>query len=214
MKLIGMLDSPYVRRVAICLDALGLPFEHEAVSVFTTFEHFRQINPVVKAPTLVCDDGGILMDSALILQYVEATHFPQGSPLWSRDARLLLLQFRAVAFASAAADKVVQFVYEKQLRPASAQHGPWLDRVHSQFIAGFAALEALLAGESSLTQGSPQHAAIWPAVVWQVTQSLLPGEVPPGRHPHLAQLSEQAETSALFRRWLPVGPGVPATPRQ
>jgi glutathione S-transferase len=209
MKLIGMLDSPYVRRVAICLDALEVPFEHEAVSVFTTYERFRQINPVVKAPTLVCDDGGILMDSALILQYVEALHFPQGSPLWSRDPRRLLLQFRAVAFASAAADKVVQFVYEKQLRPASAQHGPWLDRVRSQFTAAFAALEGLLASESALTPSDPHHAWIWPAVVWQVTQSLLPDEVPPARHPRLSQLSQQAEGSALFQRWLPVGPGVP-----
>ncbi|MDF7078947.1 glutathione S-transferase N-terminal domain-containing protein, partial [Escherichia coli] len=28
MKLIGMLDSPYVRRTAISLKLLGLPFEH------------------------------------------------------------------------------------------------------------------------------------------------------------------------------------------
>ena len=81
MRLIGMLDSPYVRRTAIGLDALGVVFEHEAVSVFSTFEQFRQINPVVKAPTLICEDGGILMDSTLILQYAEATHFPHGSPV-------------------------------------------------------------------------------------------------------------------------------------
>ncbi|HTQ36728.1 MAG TPA: glutathione S-transferase N-terminal domain-containing protein, partial [Steroidobacteraceae bacterium] len=118
MKLIGMLDSPYVRRVAVSLDVLGVPFEHEAVSVFATFERFRAINPVVKAPTLVCDDGGILMDSGLILQYLEAEHFPQGSPLWSRDPQARLAQFRIVSYASAAADKVVQFAYEKQLRPA------------------------------------------------------------------------------------------------
>jgi glutathione S-transferase len=60
MRLIGMLDSPYVRRVAISLEHLGVPFEHEAVSVFSTFEEFRGINPVVKAPTLVCDDGEVL----------------------------------------------------------------------------------------------------------------------------------------------------------
>ena len=210
MKLIGMLDSPYVRRVAISLDVLGVPFEHEAVSVFSTFARFRQINPVVKAPTLICEDGGILMDSTLILQYVEATHFPQGSPLWSQDPRQRLLQFRAVAFASAAADKAVQFVYEKQLRPAAAQHGPWLDRVHGQFTAAFGALENLLAAETGLTRAEPHHASIWPAVVWQVSQSLIPDEVPAGRHPHLARLSEKSESSALFQRWLPVGPGVPA----
>jgi glutathione S-transferase len=57
VELIGMLDSPYVRRVAISLQLLGLRFEHRSISVFRTFEQFRQINPVVKAPSLVCADG-------------------------------------------------------------------------------------------------------------------------------------------------------------
>ena len=37
MQLIGMLDSPYVRRVAISLKLLGLPFEHRSISVFRQF---------------------------------------------------------------------------------------------------------------------------------------------------------------------------------
>ncbi len=57
MQLIGMLDSPYVRRVAISLQLLGLHFEHRSVSVFSTFAQFQKINPVVKAPSLICDDG-------------------------------------------------------------------------------------------------------------------------------------------------------------
>lgn len=71
MKLIGMLDSPYVRRVAISLHLLDIPFEHEAVSVFRHFDAFKAINPVVKAPTLVLDDGTVLVDSSLILDYLE-----------------------------------------------------------------------------------------------------------------------------------------------
>ena len=66
MKLIGMLDSPYVRRVAISLQLLGLRFEHQSLSVFRGFDSSSSINPVVKAPTLVCDDGTVLMDSTLI----------------------------------------------------------------------------------------------------------------------------------------------------
>src|SRR5271170_6555819 len=76
MQLIGMLDSPYVRRVAISLRCLGIPFEHQSVSVFSTFEQFRKINPVVKAPTLICDDGEVLMESTLILEYAEALAAP------------------------------------------------------------------------------------------------------------------------------------------
>src|SRR5579859_555396 len=71
MRLIGMLDSPYVRRVAISLRLMELPFSHEALSVFRNFEAFAAINSVVKAPTFVTDDGVVLMDSALILEYLE-----------------------------------------------------------------------------------------------------------------------------------------------
>src|SRR5438876_11421193 len=79
MQLIGMLDSPYVRRVAVSLQLLGLPFEHRSISVFRTFEQFSAINPVVKAPTLVCDDGTVLMDSTLIIDYAEALAAPRKS---------------------------------------------------------------------------------------------------------------------------------------
>ncbi|MFO5730153.1 glutathione S-transferase N-terminal domain-containing protein, partial [Klebsiella pneumoniae] len=37
MKLVGMLDSPYVRRVAISLELYGVAFEHQSLSVFSTF---------------------------------------------------------------------------------------------------------------------------------------------------------------------------------
>jgi hypothetical protein len=37
MQLIGMLDSPYVRRVAIALQLLGIPFEHRSLSVFRQY---------------------------------------------------------------------------------------------------------------------------------------------------------------------------------
>src|SRR5687768_8252118 len=86
MKLIGMLDSPFVRRVAVSLEVLGVPFSHEAISVFSTFQKFKGINPVVKAPTLICDDGEMLMDSSLILQFIEST-VTQGRTLWSADPK-------------------------------------------------------------------------------------------------------------------------------
>ncbi|MEJ0006416.1 MAG: glutathione S-transferase N-terminal domain-containing protein [Steroidobacteraceae bacterium] len=58
MLLIGMLDSPYVRRVAISLQCRGLAFEHHSVSVFRHVDEFRAINPVVKAPTRWCATTG------------------------------------------------------------------------------------------------------------------------------------------------------------
>lgn len=209
MKLIGMLDSPYVRRVAICLDLLGVPFEHEAVSVFSNFERFRAINPVVKAPTLVCDDGGVLMESALILQYIEGSRGAP-SPLWNPEPQARLLQFRRVSYATAACDKGVQLAYETQLRPPTAQHEPWKQRVRRQMQAAFAALESLTpAYGPTLAEEHLDHPLLWSAVVWQCIRALIPAEVPATGHPRLDQLSQQCEALPLFRRYPPDGPGVP-----
>lgn len=57
MQLIGHLDSPHVRRIAITMLALGVPVEHRPISVMREIDLFRTINPVVKVPTLVADDG-------------------------------------------------------------------------------------------------------------------------------------------------------------
>ncbi|VTM21247.1 glutathione S-transferase [Pseudomonas aeruginosa] len=84
MQLIGMLDSPFVRRVAIALRLLDLPYEHRPLSVFRNFEAFSLFNPMVKAPSLVLDDGTVLMDSSLILDYLECLAGPERSLLPQR----------------------------------------------------------------------------------------------------------------------------------
>lgn len=115
MKLIGMLDSPYVRRAAVCLSVLDVPYQHEGVSVFRHFERFRQINPVVKAPTLILDDGRTLMDSSLIIDYAMRWS-GHGARLMPDDAAASVEVYRLTGLALAANEKTVQIVYEEQLR--------------------------------------------------------------------------------------------------
>lgn len=210
MKLIGMLDSPYVRRVAVVLDLMQIAFEHEAVSVFTTFERFQAINPVVKAPTLVCDDGTVLMDSSLILHYAEHLAGPARS-LWPSSPDALAPELRALGLALAACDKTVQWVYERQLRPAAAQHEPWLARVLGQLQAAYAGLEREVAARAEAF-AVPTHASLMAAIAWQFSQAQIATEVKSDRHPALAALSQRFEATERFRRYPPVGPGVPALP--
>lgn len=206
MRLIGMLDSPYVRRVAISLECLGLPFTHEAVSVFSTFEQFQRINPVVKAPTLVCDNGDVLMESSLILQFVEAAMTRQS--LWSRDATTLQREMRCVSLALAACEKSVQIVYERNLRPKAAQHEPWMERVSGQMLAGYAALEDEIRTHPGVYASPRSQATITTAVVWQFTQSMLPLLVPAAGFPAIGTLAARMESNAQFLKYPPVGPGV------
>lgn len=198
MQLIGMLDSPYVRRVAVSLRLLGLPFEHRSISVFSTFEQFRQINPVVKAPSLVCDDGEVLMDSTLILDYAQALATP-GRSLMPSDLARRQHALRVIGLALAACEKSVQIVYERQLRPPEKQHQPWVDRVQGQLHAAYAALESELVRQPlDVSSQAITQAGVTAAVAWQFTHMLLPGQVDVSAHPALVAFSAQAEQLPEF----------------
>jgi len=195
MKLVGMLDSPYVRRVAISLDLYGVAFEHQSLSVFRTFDEFAQINPVVKAPTLVLDDGTVLMDSSLILDYLEALApadkklLPQAPAARARDLQVLGL-------ALAACEKSVQIVYEHNLRPAEKLHAPWLDRISGQLLAAYGLLDKLVAGDDTLNQAS-----ITAAVAWSFSQYTVASVVKAEAFPNLQRLAERLEQHPAFKKY-------------
>jgi len=197
MKLIGMLDSPYVRRVAISLKCLDLPFEHAAVSVFSTFEQFQKINPVVKAPTLVCDNGKVLMDSTLILDYLEALAGPQRS-LMPADLEPRISALRVIGLALAACEKSVQIVYEKQLRPADKQHAPWLERVGGQLQAAYRELEQELHKRPLPQDGQLDQAGITLAVAWGFTQMMVADQLDASQFPKVQAFSAYAEQLPAF----------------
>lgn len=199
MQLIGMLDSPYVRRVAISLQLLGLRFEHHNLSVFRTFKHFSEINPVVKAPTLVCDDGEILMDSSLILDYAETLAAPElrlmPSTLPDRQHAL-----HRIGLALAACEKAVQIIYERELRPADKQHQPWLDRVTGQLHAACQKLDDAVGRHPfAAPLGRLDQAGVSTAVAWHFIQRMLPDVVQAEAFPALSAWTDQAEQTPAFR---------------
>jgi glutathione S-transferase len=213
MQLIGMLDSPYVRRVAISLQLLGLPFEHRSVSVFRGFDEFSRINPVLKAPTLVCDDGGVLMDSTLIIEYAEALVFerdPAPRSLMPTAIAARQRTLRLTGLALAACEKSVQIVYERNLRPPEKQHAPWVTRVQGQLGAALTAIEAELARVPlACTSASIDQAGVTCAVVWRFVREMQPELANAGDKPALHAHSEQAERLSEFSK-APHGEGIVA----
>jgi glutathione S-transferase len=198
MQLIGMLDSPYVRRVAISLQLLGLGFEHRSISVFSTFEQFRAINPVVKAPSLICDDGEVLMDSTLIIEYAEALAAGRRS-LMPGAPHQRQHTLREIGLALAACEKSIQIVYERNLRPAEKLHEPWIRRVTGQLLAAFQILETdLIAGPLAVTSAAINQAGVSVAVAWNFTQQMVPEVVPDANYPALREFSAKAEALPEF----------------
>ncbi len=197
MQLIGMLDSPYVRRVAISLRLLGVAFEHRSISVFRAFDEFAAVNPVVKAPSLVCDDGEVLMDSALILDFAEGVAVGRSLLPHGRQERQHDLRLQGLALA--ACEKSIQIVYEGLVRPAEKRHEPWVGRVRSQLAAACRLLEAEIARAPLASAGAAiTQAGVTSAVMWQFVQATLPGELDPAAHPALAAHSRAAEQLPEF----------------
>ena len=90
MILIGMFDSPFVRRVAISMRLLDIPFEHRNWSVGKDQTDIRRYNPLGRVPTLVLDEGETLIESSSILDYLDGTVGPDRAllPHGGADRRL------------------------------------------------------------------------------------------------------------------------------
>ena len=139
MKLIGTYLSPYARRVAAALISRGLPFEHEAVNGYQEFETASRYNPVAKVPSLVLDDGEVLIDSHSILDYLDSL-VPADRKLYPFTEPARHRALKIAALATGLADKSVSLFYEMRL------HGQvsdvWVNRCRAQIAGVLVALEA------------------------------------------------------------------------
>jgi glutathione S-transferase len=167
------------------------------MSVFRDYDRFAAVNPVVKAPTLVTDEGVVLLESTLILDHLERW-VADDQRLAPRDPLAHARHQRIVGLALAACDKTVQLVYERD-RPKSRRHEPWLRRVRTQLAAAYALLEAeMTPAEDWLFGDRPTQADVSAAVAWSFTRLMAPGEADALRCPRLEALARAAEGLRAF----------------
>jgi glutathione S-transferase len=142
MILIGMFDSPFVRRVAVSMTLLEMPFEHRNWSVGKDFELIRQFNPLGRVPALVLADGESLIDSAAILDFLDDSVGPERAllPPTGKDRRDVL---KAVEIALGAAEKGLQQLVEIVFKPVTKRHEPWMDRCRNQMHGALTELDRM-----------------------------------------------------------------------
>lgn len=200
MKLIGALSSPYTRRVAITLTELGVAFEHESVSVFADLPRFKAFNPVVRAPTIIMEDGSLLMESNLIIEYFDRAAGERS--LWPHDEGARRQCVRTLGVAQAACDKTVQLVYERELRPLEKQFTLWAERVAGQVTAACELLEKKIqVTKPWLEPDRLTQAGLTAAVVCTFMQHKIPDVCSRERYPNLFAFCDDAEALPVFRRW-------------
>jgi len=82
-------------------------------------------NPLCKIPCWVTDDGEVIYDSVVIMQYLDQL---SGNALFPRNRAARLQAMKLEALSDGIADCLLAHIYERRFRPAEIVHQPWLDR--------------------------------------------------------------------------------------
>jgi glutathione S-transferase len=198
MILIGMFDSPFVRRVAIALTLLEIPFEHRNWSVGKDFDAIRRFNPLGRVPTLVRDDGVSLIESGAILDYLDDLVGPDRALLpTTGEPRCQAL--RIMAIASGAAEKGVLQLFERVFRPAEKRHEPWVDRCRTQMEGALEELERCARGAGDWLVGDRMtQADITTVCVYTYLNDALGVGRDDSTYPALAALVQRCEKLPVF----------------
>ena len=206
MFLIGQYDSPFVRRVAIALRLYGLAFEHRPWSTFGDADKIAPYNPLRRVPTLVLDDGEALIESTIILDYLDDLVGPEKAML-PRGGTERRRHLRICALASGLGDKAVSLLYERVLR--KEQLALWVERCQAQIADVLAVLEAERTGVTTPYWRGDRigHADVVVACVARFTHEAHPQVFDAPRYPALRAHAERCEALAPFKEFVqPLAP--------
>ena len=130
MKLIFSQSSPFVRKVRIAAIELGLIDKIEFAPVTVApgqpnDQYMHDVNPLKKIPALILDNGDVILDSYVIVEYLDELAgggklIPASGPTrWKVKSDHSLLQGML--------DSMLLCRYEKAVRPQGLQWQAWSD---------------------------------------------------------------------------------------
>ena len=135
--------SPYVRKVMIALAELGLAERVRTVRTVAggTTPHLElmKVNPLGKIPTLELEDGSVLYDSTVILEYLDSLH--GGARLFPVAFGERLVAVRRHALGQGMLDAALLLLGEG-FRPPERQSEPHMALWRGKLVACADALEA------------------------------------------------------------------------
>ncbi len=128
MQLMTSAASPYARKVRVALHEYGLLGEVEMVTVdaHAAPDQLTRINGLSKIPALDTEDGPVLFDSPVILQWLDET-YPDKPRLVPTDGPDRWHTLRRAALADGIMDAAVALVLENR-RPLERQHQPAVEK--------------------------------------------------------------------------------------
>jgi glutathione S-transferase len=127
VRLYGSLTSPFVRAVRIAAVELGVNDQIDfAPTVVRPTEPNRDfgaaVNPLRRVPALACEDGRVLVDSRVIIEFL---NHRAGGDIIPGDADARIAAFNRHAIAAGATEALVLAMYERRLRPEDRRWPEW-----------------------------------------------------------------------------------------
>jgi glutathione S-transferase len=134
--------SPFGRKVKLALGILGLEQDVtiEKADPTDASDSLRRQNPLGKIPALILEDGTVLYDSPVILDYLD--HRAGGGKIIPKDANARFAALRLQALCDGILDAGILLVYEGRWRPAEKHEPKWIDHQTGKITRAFEVLEA------------------------------------------------------------------------
>ncbi len=148
MKLIIAKPSPYARKARVALIEKGIAFETIVENPWLPDTTIANANPLGKIPALVLDDGRVIHDSKVIVEYLETLNVPPALIPSLPDLRITHKQIEVIA--DGISDAIVLIRLEGT-RPAAMQSADWVGRQRKKIEAGVAELSRLLGEQEWFT---------------------------------------------------------------
>ena len=142
MKLRSSPASPFGRKVRMAAILLGLDsrITVEAADTANPADSVRQQNPLGKIPALVLDDGQVLFDSRVILEYLD--HLVGGGRIIPSEPKARFAALRLQALADGIMDASILQVYEGRWRDPAKHEPKWVEHQAGKVARALASLEA------------------------------------------------------------------------
>jgi glutathione S-transferase len=134
--------SPFGRKIKLGLGILGLDKDVtiEKADPTDASDTIRNQNPLGKIPALIIEDGTVLYDSPVILDYLD--HRAGGGKIIPNDSSARIAALTLQALGDGILDAGILLVYEGRWRPAEKHEPKWIDHQRGKVQRALAALEA------------------------------------------------------------------------
>jgi glutathione S-transferase len=143
MKLAFSQGSPFARKVRIAAIELGLIDKIEFISTTVVpaqpNEEYSKITPLRKLPVLILDNGDVLLDSGVIVEYLDSLAGGGKLVPASGPARWKVLSDHSML--QGMLDSMLLCRYEKAVRPEGLRWQAWADDHWSRVWTGMARFE-------------------------------------------------------------------------